>query len=58
MTKEWAARLAAATGCDNPNDLMDCLQERGLVSDNCVTIQDVADTDAGKAYIKLLHEAH
>lgn len=31
------------------NKLMNTLQDRGLISDNCVTMKDIAESDAAKA---------
>ena len=53
MTGDIMNRLAALLGTFNRTDLMNQLQDMGLVSDNAVTLEDVPDSDAMKAFVKL-----
>lgn len=44
-----ASLLRMATGAKNDTELMNYLQNSGLVSDNAVTIDDVAEADLSAA---------
>jgi hypothetical protein len=46
--------MRIATNSTNDSNLMNELQNRGLVSDNCETINDVADCDLIEADKKLI----
>ena len=43
--QEIHADLRKKTGTKNNTELMNYLQDRGMVSDNAITIEDVADSD-------------
>lgn len=47
------ADLRRITGCKTHVDLMNFIQDRGLVSDLCVTVEDVPDSDLMSALVKL-----
>lgn len=53
MTRDMLERLLKAAGTHNPVHLMDILQERGLVADEAVNVEDVPDSDAVKALVWL-----
>lgn len=47
------AKLRTIAGVKTHLDLMNFLQDRGLVSDNCVQLEEVADCDLNYALKKL-----
>ena len=53
MSPAFAERLAKQLAAHNPTALMNALQERGLVSDEAVTVSDVPDLDALRALVAL-----
>lgn len=46
------SKYLATTG-KNPVEAMNELQEHGVISDNCVDVEDVADTDRAILFFKM-----
>lgn len=47
------ADLRSATNCRTHATLMDALQDRGLISDECVNIDEVPDADLLSALVRI-----
>lgn len=52
MTPLWL-KIQAALGVSHWSEAMDLLQDRGLISDECVSWEDVPETDLRRAWLIL-----